>query len=283
MTLPKLTRTDQLLLDYERTGMSVADHPMRILRPRLPKGVLSSHDLAKVRHGTQVRSAGVVLCRQRPMTASGVVFVTLEHEHGFVNLVLFAKTFERLRRVATTSSMLYVEGKVERQAESSEAPVVYAPIIAYASTSSTRCASASSHSGSHHDEWLITPSTGPSFGRGSMRRAPRPCARQMKAPATDRDRPAARDHLAVHARVTARGALEERDEVACAHPVLEQRRVALLPQLRERRERRVEQRVEGVWIRLSPGHVAADTASTSAGLGEGSAWNSSDDPSEERA
>jgi error-prone DNA polymerase len=54
-----------------------------------------------------------------------VVFVTLEDEHGFVNLVLFAKTFERLRRVATTSSMLYVEGKVERQAESSEAPVVY--------------------------------------------------------------------------------------------------------------------------------------------------------------
>jgi error-prone DNA polymerase len=125
VTLPKLTRTDQLLLDYERTGMSVADHPMRILRPRLPKGVLSSHDLAKVRHGTHVRSAGVVLCRQRPMTASGVVFVTLEDEHGFVNLVLFAKTFERLRRVATTSSMLYVEGKVERQAESSEAPVVY--------------------------------------------------------------------------------------------------------------------------------------------------------------
>ena len=59
------------------------------------------------------------------MTASGVVFITLEDEHGFVNLVIFAKTFERLRHVAVTSTMLLVTGKVERQAEKAEAPVVY--------------------------------------------------------------------------------------------------------------------------------------------------------------
>ena len=123
--LPPLTRVEQLLLDYERTGLSVADHPMRIVRPRLSKGVLSSAELAKVRHGTRVSSAGVVLSRQRPMTASGVVFITLEDEHGFVNLVIFAKTFERLRHVAVTSTMLLVTGKVERQAEKAEAPVVY--------------------------------------------------------------------------------------------------------------------------------------------------------------
>ena len=123
--LPPLTREEQLLLDYERTGLSVADHPMRIVRPRLPRGVLSSLELAKTRHGTRVSSAGVVLCRQRPMTASGVVFVTLEDEQGFVNLVIFAKTFERLRHVAVTSSMLLVTGKIERQADDAEAPVVY--------------------------------------------------------------------------------------------------------------------------------------------------------------
>ena len=115
MGLPPLTRTEQLLLDYERTGLSVADHPMRIVRPRLGKGVLSSRELAVARHETRVRSAGVVLCRQRPMTARGVGFITLEDESGFVNLVLFEKIFERLRRVATTASMLLVEGKVERR------------------------------------------------------------------------------------------------------------------------------------------------------------------------
>ncbi len=115
LPVPPLTRAEQLLLDYERTGLSVTDHPMRIARPGLGRGVLSSRDLASAPHGARVRSAGVVLCRQRPGTASGVVFITLEDEHGFVNLVLYARVYERLRRVATTASMLLVEGKVERQ------------------------------------------------------------------------------------------------------------------------------------------------------------------------
>lgn len=117
--LPRLTREEQLLLDYERTGLSVEDHPMRIMRSKLPSHVLSSRDLTQARHGARATSAGVVLCRQRPMTASGVVFVTLEDEHGFVNLVLFSKIYERLRHVTNTSTMLLVTGKVERQAESS--------------------------------------------------------------------------------------------------------------------------------------------------------------------
>ncbi|HRG99448.1 MAG TPA: hypothetical protein PLR99_24545, partial [Polyangiaceae bacterium] len=115
LPVPPLTRAEQLLLDYERTGLSVTDHPMRIARPSLGKGVLSSRDLASAPHGARVQSAGVVLCRQRPGTASGVVFITLEDEHGFVNLVLYARVYERLRRVATTASMLLVDGKVERQ------------------------------------------------------------------------------------------------------------------------------------------------------------------------
>jgi error-prone DNA polymerase len=59
----------------------------------------------------------MVICRQRPGTASGVVFVTMEDETGFINLILWARTFERLRHVATTSSMLVAHGKVERQGD----------------------------------------------------------------------------------------------------------------------------------------------------------------------
>jgi error-prone DNA polymerase len=112
--LPVPTRVEQLLLDYERTGLSVADHPMRLVRPGLPSYVRASADLLAVAHGTPVTVAGMVICRQRPQTASGVVFVTMEDEAGFLNLVFFAKVFEAYRHVVTTARMLMVEGTVER-------------------------------------------------------------------------------------------------------------------------------------------------------------------------
>lgn len=115
--LPELTRAEQLALDYRATGVAVGDHAMLVVRPKLPRSYKSSRDLASVPHGARVSTAGVVICRQRPGTASGVVFVTLEDEAGFVNLILWAKTFERWRHVATTSSMLVAHGKVERQGE----------------------------------------------------------------------------------------------------------------------------------------------------------------------
>jgi error-prone DNA polymerase len=112
--LSPLARAEQLVLDFERTGTSGSgDHPMRIVRPRLPRGVLSSRELVHAKDGTLVRTAGMVICRQRPGTASGVVFMTLEDEHGFVNLVLFSRVFEALRHVATTSPLLLVHGKVQ--------------------------------------------------------------------------------------------------------------------------------------------------------------------------
>jgi len=113
--LAPMSRAEQLVLDYERTGLSVDDHPMRIVRPKLGKRVLSSREIAEARHGRRIETAGLVICRQRPMTASGVVFGTLEDEHGFVNLVLWAPVFERLRRIATTASLVHVRGKLERQ------------------------------------------------------------------------------------------------------------------------------------------------------------------------
>jgi error-prone DNA polymerase len=113
-SLAKMTRAEQLVLDYERTGVSVSDHPMKLLRPRLPKKTLSSRDIMALRSGTKVSVAGMVICRQRPGTASGVVFVTMEDEYGFSNLVLWSKVFEKYRHVATSSRLLMVHGRIER-------------------------------------------------------------------------------------------------------------------------------------------------------------------------
>jgi error-prone DNA polymerase len=115
--LPPMSRAEQLVLDYETTGISVGDHAMKVVRPRLPKHYKSARDLATTPHGARVSTAGMVICRQRPGTASGVVFVTMEDETGFINLILWARTFEAWRHVATTSAMLVAHGKVERQGE----------------------------------------------------------------------------------------------------------------------------------------------------------------------
>ncbi len=112
--LAKMSRAEQLVLDYERTGLSVADHPMKLLRARLPKQTLSSRDIMALRSKTKVIVAGMVICRQRPGTASGVVFVTMEDEYGFSNLVLWSKVFEKYRHEATTSRLLLVHGRIER-------------------------------------------------------------------------------------------------------------------------------------------------------------------------
>ena len=113
-SLAKMTRAEQLVLDYERTGVSVSDHPMKLLRTQLPKKTLSSRDIMALRSGTKVSVAGMVICRQRPGTASGVVFVTMEDEFGFSNLVLWSKVFEKYRHVATSSRLLMVHGRIER-------------------------------------------------------------------------------------------------------------------------------------------------------------------------
>ena len=115
--LPAMSRAEQLVLDYASTGVAVGDHAMKVARPHLPRSIKSARDLAATPHGTRVSTAGMVICRQRPGTASGVVFVTLEDETGFVNLIVWARTFDAFRHVITTSQMLVAHGKVERQGE----------------------------------------------------------------------------------------------------------------------------------------------------------------------
>jgi len=114
--LPQLQAVEVLALDYERVRLSIADHPLRHLRSQLDRAsVITTEKLARCAAGQHVSVAGLVLARQRPGTASGVVFVTLEDETGVANLIFYSRVFDAYRHAAQHSSLLLVRGKVERQ------------------------------------------------------------------------------------------------------------------------------------------------------------------------
>jgi error-prone DNA polymerase len=113
--MPKLT---QLALDYGRVGLSLHDHPMAHLRPELARrGVRRAADLRGIADGAVVEVAGLVIGRQRPGTASGVTFVTLEDETGMVNLILQKATFADNYAVARHATIMLAQGRVERQGD----------------------------------------------------------------------------------------------------------------------------------------------------------------------
>ncbi len=114
--LPELSKAAQLMLDYGRKGLSVNDHPMRHLRELLRRrGVITTDQVSNARRGQMVSVAGLVTCRQRPATASGVVFITVEDETGHANLIVYHRVFEQFRQVARNSSLLLAYGRVERE------------------------------------------------------------------------------------------------------------------------------------------------------------------------
>ena len=101
--------------DYRMTGVSLNGHPMLHLRPLLqPNGVLSATDVAKrAKDGDRVAIAGLVICRQRPGTAKGFVFLTLEDETGTVNVVVTPKRFEQQALLISTTPLLLVRGALQ--------------------------------------------------------------------------------------------------------------------------------------------------------------------------
>jgi error-prone DNA polymerase len=103
-----------MLADYSSTGLTVNDHPMKLLRHRLPAGAVTSRDLGILEHGTRVSIAGMVVARQRPGTANGIVFILLEDEHGTINLIVPPDVYERHRLAVRTEPLMLVEGKLER-------------------------------------------------------------------------------------------------------------------------------------------------------------------------
>jgi error-prone DNA polymerase len=107
MTMPERVRAD-----YETMNLTAGPHPMKLLRERLPH-IWRAADLAHAKHGTTVQIAGNVICRQRPGTAKGFVFVSLEDETGVSNAIVDPDLFERFRLLITEEDFLVIEGEVQ--------------------------------------------------------------------------------------------------------------------------------------------------------------------------
>jgi error-prone DNA polymerase len=120
-TLPLLaapTEGENLVADYASLGLTLGRHPLALLREPLRRlRMATAAELRTLPDGRLVRAAGLVTCRQRPDTASGVTFVTLEDETGFVNVVVWRDLAERQRRELLGSSLLGVHGVLQRQGE----------------------------------------------------------------------------------------------------------------------------------------------------------------------
>jgi len=112
--LRQLSEWDSMLADYGTTGLTVHAHPLALLRDRLPAGAVTSKDLETLAHGTRVRIGGLVVARQRPGTANGIVFILLEDEHGTINLIVPPEIYERHRLTVRTEPLMLVEGTLER-------------------------------------------------------------------------------------------------------------------------------------------------------------------------
>ncbi len=113
--LAPMSAEELLQADYRATGVSVGAHPVALARAELDRqGILGTRGLARAKNDARVRVGGLAITRQRPSTASGVVFITLEDEDGHMNLVVFPQVYERHRALASSAAMLIAEGKVQR-------------------------------------------------------------------------------------------------------------------------------------------------------------------------
>jgi error-prone DNA polymerase len=112
--LRELSRWDSMLADYATTGLTVYDHPIALLRSRMPADAVTSVDLGRLPHGSRIGIGGLVVARQRPGTANGIVFVLLEDEFGTINLIVPPPIYERHRLTVRTEPLMFVRGKLER-------------------------------------------------------------------------------------------------------------------------------------------------------------------------
>jgi error-prone DNA polymerase len=112
--LPLMTHSEDVVHDYRTMAFSLKAHPMSFLRQRLDRrGTVRCADLGKYRNGQRIEVAGLVLVRQRPGTASGVVFATLEDETGIANIVIWSKAFDTHRRTILASRLMAVRGTLQ--------------------------------------------------------------------------------------------------------------------------------------------------------------------------
>ncbi len=115
-SLLPMTLDERIVADYVGTGLTIGPHPMALRRAELAlRGVSRATDLPRGRHGRRVRVAGSVITRQRPGTAKGFVFLTLEDETGVANIIIHPDVFAAQRRIVLEESFLLVEGMLQIQ------------------------------------------------------------------------------------------------------------------------------------------------------------------------
>lgn len=118
VTLPTMSLGEHVVNDYQTLRLSLKAHPMSFLRERLDQlRVSACQDLRGMKDGASVMVAGVVLVRQRPGSAKGVVFMTLEDETGIANAVVWPKTLERYRKVVMGARLILIKGRIQRHAD----------------------------------------------------------------------------------------------------------------------------------------------------------------------
>ncbi|HEX9648367.1 MAG TPA: OB-fold nucleic acid binding domain-containing protein, partial [Alphaproteobacteria bacterium] len=116
VSLPVAGLGEEVADDYRSLRLSLKAHPLALLRNELGRRrAVPAARLADIRAGARVRVAGLVLVRQRPGTAKGVIFATLEDETGTANVIVWPDVFERFRRTVLAAKLLCVEGEVQRE------------------------------------------------------------------------------------------------------------------------------------------------------------------------
>jgi error-prone DNA polymerase len=118
ITLPLMRKSEHVVHDYAAMSLSLKAHPVQFVREKLEQlHILRTEDLKAHRNGDQIKVAGLVLVRQRPGTAAGICFITIEDETGCANLVVFEKLFDQFRKEILQSRLLMVEGKLQVEGE----------------------------------------------------------------------------------------------------------------------------------------------------------------------
>ena len=116
--LPAPTEGQDIVADYRSVGLTLGRHPLALLRPQArARRLATAEEIARTPHGRLGRTAGIVIGRQRPDTASGVIFVTLEDETGATNVVVWRSISERQRRELLGARLMAVYGRVEREGD----------------------------------------------------------------------------------------------------------------------------------------------------------------------
>ena len=116
VALPDMPIGEQVVQDYTNLRLSLKDHPLRLLRPALAvRDIVENEALLNLSHGARVTVAGLVLVRQRPGTAKGVIFITIEDEGAVANIIVRPPIFESYRRVVLSARLLAARGRVERE------------------------------------------------------------------------------------------------------------------------------------------------------------------------